>query len=79
MPWNKKLSRPLMLKDGKRLETLSDVRSLFLERFATITHSTPLAYAGELLLKAVETGKRADIEAATEQIARAIMYQRLMP
>jgi hypothetical protein len=32
--WDKKLSRPLVLKDGKRLETLSDVRAAFLDRFA---------------------------------------------
>jgi hypothetical protein len=78
MPWNKKLSRPLVLKDGQRLETLNDVRNLFLERFATITHSAPLAYAGELLLNAASTGEPGDIEAATEQIERALINQRLM-
>jgi hypothetical protein len=78
MPWDKKLSRPLMLKNGERLETLSDVRSLFLERFATVTHNAALAYAGELLLKAAETGKRADIVAATDQIERVLRRERLM-
>jgi hypothetical protein len=78
MPWTKKLSRPLVLKDGTRLETLSDVRALFLDRFATVTHSAPLAYAGELLLKAAQTGKRADIEAATNQIDLALRNQRLI-
>jgi hypothetical protein len=78
MPWNKRLSRPLVLKDGARLETLSDVRALFLDRFSTITHSDPIAYAGELLLRAAETGKRADIEAATEQIERALMHVKMM-
>lgn len=77
MPWTKKLSRPHVLKDGMRLETLSDVRALFLERFATVTHSAPLAYAGELLLKAAKTGKRADIEAATEQAERVLRSMRL--
>jgi hypothetical protein len=64
MRWNKKLSRPLVLKDGKRL--------------ANITHSAPIAHAGELLLKAAETGKRADIEAATEQIERVLRSNRMM-
>ena len=78
MPWDKKLSRPLMLKNGERLETLSDVRSLFLERFATVTHNAALAYAGELLLKAAETGKRTDIVAATDQIELVLRRERLM-
>ena len=26
MPWDKKLGRPLLLENGKRLKTLSDVR-----------------------------------------------------
>jgi hypothetical protein len=78
MPWTKKLSRPLVLKDGTTLKTLSDVRALFLDRFATVTHSEPLAYAGQLLLTAAETGKRADIEAATDQIERVLRSRRLM-
>jgi hypothetical protein len=45
---------------------------------STITHSDPIAYAGELLLRAAETGKRADIEAATEQIERVLMHARIM-
>jgi hypothetical protein len=78
MPWNKRLSRPLVLKDGKRLQALSDVRAVFLDRFANITHSAPIAHAGELLLKAAETGKRADVEAATEQIERVLRSNRMM-
>jgi hypothetical protein len=78
MPWDKKLSRPLMLKNGERLETLSDVRSLFLERFATVTHNAALAYAGELLLKAAETGKRTDLVTATDQIELVLRKERLM-
>jgi hypothetical protein len=78
MPWDKKLSRPLVLKNGDRLETLSDVRSLFLERFATVTHNSALAYAGELLLKAAETGKRSDITAATDQIELVLRRERVM-
>jgi hypothetical protein len=78
MPWEKKLSRPLILKNGERLETLSDVRSLFLERFATVTHNAALAYAGELLLKAAETGKRADIAAATDQVDLVLRRERVI-
>lgn len=78
MSWDKKLSRPLLLDNGQRLLTLSDVRSFFIDRFASVTHSAPLAYAGELLLKAAETGKCADIEAATDQIEQTLMSFRLM-
>ena len=41
------------------------------DRFANITHNFSIAHAGELLLEAAETGKRTDIQAATEQIERA--------
>ena len=77
MPWNDDLSRDLVLKDGTTLRTLSDVRALFLDRFSKITHSAPLAYAGELLLKAAETGEPADIEAATEQIEQVLRTRQL--
>jgi len=78
MSWDAKLSRPLTLKGGKRLKTLSDVRGLFLDRFANITHSPTIAHAGELLLVAAQTGEPADIEAATDQVERALMSQRLI-
>ena len=78
MSWDKKLSRPLVLKDGMRLETLSDVRAAFIHRFANITYSMPLAHAGTLLIKAAETGKRADIDAATDQIERVLRMNRVM-
>jgi hypothetical protein len=79
MPWTQKLSRPLTLKDGHRLLTLNDVRAVSLDRFTNIIHSAPLAHAGRLLLKAAETGKRADIAAATDQIELALRHMRQMP
>lgn len=78
MPWTSKLSRDLPLKDGTILTNLTEVRTLFLERFSNITHSYPLAAAGELLMKAAKTGKRADIEAATDQIELALRNMRQM-
>jgi hypothetical protein len=78
MPWTKKLSRPLVLNDSTRLETLSDVRDLILDRFTTVTHNAVLAHAGALLLKAAATGNRADIEAATDQTERALRSMRLI-
>ena len=78
MHWDKTLSRPLMLKAGERLETLSDACDLILERFISVTHSVPLVYAGELLLEAAKTGEPADIAAATDQIELVLRQKRLM-
>ncbi len=77
MFWNEKLSRDLVLKDGTTLKTLSDARALLLDRFSSITRSAPLTYAGILLLKAAETGARADIEAATEQVELVLRMRKL--
>jgi hypothetical protein len=78
MHWDKPLSRPLMLKNGERLETLSDVRDLILERFISVTHSAALVYAGELLLEAAKMGEPTDIAAATDEIELVLMQKRLM-
>jgi hypothetical protein len=77
-PWDIRLSRPLMLKSGRRLVTLRDVRSLFIMRYSGVTHSAALTYAGELLLKAAATGRWPDIVAATDQIEVALMRERLL-
>ena len=67
-----------MLKNGERLETLSDVRDLILERFISVTQSVALVHAGELLLEAAKTGELADIAAATDQIELILTQKRLM-
>lgn len=78
MFWRKKLSRRLTLSDGTQLKNLADARRLFLDRFASVTHSASLAHAGELLLKAAETGEKSDVEAATDQIERTLTSMRLI-
>jgi hypothetical protein len=78
MSWKKKLTRPLALRDGTVIKTLSGARAVILERFSTVTHSEALAHTGRLLLTAAETGKRADIEAATDQLERVLRARRLM-
>ena len=67
-----------MLKNSECLETLSDVRSLFLDRFASVTHSAALDYAGELLLTTAATSERTDIAAATDQIELVLKRERWM-
>jgi hypothetical protein len=72
MPWGKKLARPLALKDGTVIKTLNGARAVILKRFEGVIHSEALAHAGQLLLKAAETGDKADIEAATVQLERVL-------
>ena len=56
MPWRKPLPKPIMLIDGRVLETLLDARNLLSEADSDISPSALRAL--ELLLEAVETGPR---------------------
>jgi hypothetical protein len=70
LSWTKELPEPIKLRDGRELRTLSDVRALILRLPETISHNPKWAYATELLLKAAETGKRADVVDAGHQARR---------
>ena len=63
--WSKNLSKRLALKSGEQLVTLRDAGDCLVQIFGTVIKSAPLEYAGELLIRAAETGKRADIKAAS--------------
>jgi hypothetical protein len=79
MPWNKPLAHELPLKDGRILRTLDDARVVFASGvFAGVTHSPPLEHALDLLLKAAETGKPGDVEAATDQIGMVLRLWKMM-
>ena len=67
--WSKPLTRTLALRSGQRLLTLLDAADLLAEWFQNATRDDPLEHAVELLLRAAETGTRADREAATDQVA----------
>jgi hypothetical protein len=69
--WSKKLPEPVRLKDGRELITLSDARALILGLAESRQARPTWLYAIELLLKAADTGKRADVVDAWAQIARA--------
>jgi hypothetical protein len=66
--WNRPLTRVLTLKSGEQLRTLHDAAELFTHRFGSVTKSAPLEHAIGLLLRAAETGTRADRKAATDQV-----------
>ena len=67
--WNRPLTHVLTLKSGERLRTLPDAAELFSRRFGSVTQSASLKHAIACLLRAVETGTKADRKAATDQVA----------
>ena len=68
--YKRKLARPLTLADGTKLVTLRDAANGLLD--AANVRSGGLDNAIRLLLTAAETGKRADIAAATAAIERVL-------
>jgi hypothetical protein len=69
--WKKELPEPVRLRDGRELITLWDARALILGLAESRQARPTWLYATELILKAAETGKRADVANAWAQIARA--------
>jgi hypothetical protein len=69
--WSKKLLEPVRLIDGRELITLSDARALILDLAESRQARPTWLDAVELLWKAAESGKRADITDAWAQIAPA--------
>ena len=69
--WQSKLSRPISLKTGTKLETLADARAFILDMLPESDHDrSSWQHAIELLIEAAERG--GSIEATTEQIERAL-------
>jgi hypothetical protein len=65
-----------VLGDGSKLVTLRDAANVLLDA-ANVRSGVP-DYAIRLLLTAAETGKRADIVAATDAIERVLRDRRLL-
>ena len=76
--WNRPLTRVLILKTDERLRTLHDAADLITRRFGTMTRSAPLEHAIGLLLRAAETGTRADRKAATDQVAVVLRFNMML-
>jgi hypothetical protein len=76
--WNRPLTRVLTLKSGEQLRTLHDAAELFTHRFGSVTKSAPLEHAIGLLLRAAETGTRADRKAATDQVALVLRFNMML-
>jgi hypothetical protein len=73
--WSKKLPEPIRLRNGRELATLSDARSLSSALGNLGRHTRP---GTELILKATETGKRADLIDAGHQLARAAQADEIL-
>lgn len=70
MPWSAKFWKPISLRDG-RVATLADARDFMLALPKVRQGAAHWQYAAELLLVAAESGRRADVDAAGDQFARA--------
>ena len=61
---------------GEPMHTLSDVRKFILELPKGIQHQEMWESAANLLVKAAESGRDLDIEAATFKVEYALFFQR---
>ena len=71
--WQSRLARPIVLRDGTRLETLLDAGTFITGLPEAFHHRNAWIRAVELLTEAAE--RDGSIEAATDQIERAFFLQ----
>lgn len=76
MAWDSKLPRPIVLKDGRKLVTLSDLRAVVVT-FSGVIRDDALERGLELLLKAGESGKKKDIKAAADQLVIVLRMRQM--
>jgi hypothetical protein len=78
MTWDRKLSRPIALSDGRTLATLRSAAECLIATFDGISHWPALEHARDLLMTAAETGKRRDVLAATAQVLIVLSQRKLL-
>ena len=79
--WKKPLAQPIKLKKrraGVVLETLLDAANFMLGEYGSVTHSIAIRDAVEELMHAAETGKKPDIDQATDLIWRVLKHSELV-
>jgi hypothetical protein len=74
--WQSKLSRSLVVRDGRTLGTLAEARAFILKLPEADQHRSSWQIAAERLLEAAEKSGR--IERATEAIERALFLQGML-
>ena len=72
MRWNSKMPKPVKLNDGRAISTLEDARDLMLSLPELHQRNAHWQYAGELLLKAADSGEKYAIMDARAQLTRAL-------
>jgi len=72
--WAKKLTRRIVVRKGPRdwLLSLDDARTYLLRHFWTANPGPELERAVDLLVRAADSGRLADREAATKQFERIL-------
>lgn len=78
MKWDRRLARKIALNDGTELVTLRDAADALDRYFATVTESKPLEATIAALMTAARTGKRADVAAATDSLARMLSHRQVL-
>jgi hypothetical protein len=77
--YRRKLAHVVALADGTELITLRDAANTLLDVFGSVNARSGVPdHAIRFLLVAAETGKRADIAAATDSIERLLRDRRLL-
>ena len=76
MPWRKPLPTPIVLIDGRVVETLLDARTLICEE--NLDQHPSAQRALELLLEASETGDPADIHVAADRVTAVLGQRKLL-
>ena len=78
MTWDRKLSRPIALSDGRTLATLRCAAECLIATCDGISHWPTLEHARDLLMTAAETGRRRDVSAATAQVTIVLSQRGLL-
>lgn len=73
--WKRPLAFPLVLRDGRRIETLEQAVALIAEVPPERLELDRWKYALELIEEAHKTGNADDISLATGQLARALQRE----
>jgi hypothetical protein len=76
--WELKLSRVVAPIRGELMHTLSDARAYILSLPPGTRHHDDWERAADLLLLAVDSSSETDIEQATFQLERALLFHRLL-
>jgi hypothetical protein len=76
--WELKLSRVVRPIRSEPLRTLSDARAYILSLPPGTRHQDAWYRAADLLMVAVDSASESDVEQATFQIERALLFHRLL-